>query len=89
MRQAQGIGLTLDDIWELLRHEQLRSPDECRRVAARLRERISAIDQKLAELKVFRRRLAENLERCEKANGHACPVVLDLSAAASRARKEP
>jgi MerR family copper efflux transcriptional regulator len=89
VRQAQGIGLTLDDIRELLRHEQLRTPDECRRVAARLRERIEVIDGKLAELKAFRRRLADNLDRCEHAEGQACPVVLDLSAAASRPRNEP
>jgi DNA-binding transcriptional MerR regulator len=87
VRQAQGLGLTLDDVRELLRHEQLRTPDECRRVAARLRERIAAIDRKLAELKAFRRQLAENLERCERAEGRACPVILDL-AAASRSRKE-
>jgi len=83
VRQAQGIGLTLDDIRELLRHEQLRTPGECRRVAARLRERIEVTDRKLAELKVFRRQLGENLERCEKAQGEACPVVLDLSAASA------
>jgi MerR family copper efflux transcriptional regulator len=88
LRQAQGIGLTLGDIRELLRHEQLGTPDECRRVAARLRERIAAIDRKLAELKAFRRQLAENLSRCEKADGHACPVVLDLTVAASRPRNE-
>ncbi len=88
VRQAQGIGLTLTDIRELLRHEQLRTPDECRRVAARLRERIAVIDRKLAELRAFRRQLADNLARCEQAEGQACPVVLDLVAAASRSKKE-
>jgi MerR family copper efflux transcriptional regulator len=87
VREAQGIGLTLDDIRELLRHEELRTPDECRRVAARLRGRIEAIDRKLAELRAFRSRLAGNLERCEKAEGQACPVVLDLSSAAARSRE--
>jgi len=87
VRHAQATGLTLDDIRELLRHEQLRSPGECRRVAALLRERIEAIDRRLAELNAFRRRLAESLERCEKAEGEACPVVLDLSMGAMRRRE--
>lgn len=77
IRQAQALGLTLGDVGELLRHQQSRTPDECRRVAALLRERIGAIDRKLAGLKSFRRLLAENLERCEKAESDSCPVILD------------
>ncbi len=88
VRRAQGLGLTLDDIRELLLHEHLRTNDECRRVAARLRQRIAAIDQKLAELKAFKRQLAEGLRRCERAEGQACPIVLDLSAPAPNSRKE-
>jgi DNA-binding transcriptional MerR regulator len=88
VRQAQAIGLTLDDIRELIRLETLRTPGECRRVAGLLRERIEAIDRKLADLKAFRRRLAESLERCDRADGEACPVVLDLSPRKPRARTE-
>ena len=87
VRQAQGIGLTLQDIRELLRHEQMRTPGECRRVAALLRERIEAIDRRLAKLKAFRRQLAESLERCETADSDACPVVLDLAMGAKRRRE--
>ena len=58
IRQAQAIGLTLEDIRELIRLETLKTPGECRRVAAILRERIEAIDGKLADLRAFRRRLA-------------------------------
>lgn len=88
IRQAQNLGLTLYDIRKLVRLEQLRTPGECRRVATLLRERIEAIDQKVAELRAFRRQLAESLERCEKADGEACPVVLDLSPAKTRQRRE-
>lgn len=88
IRQAQALGLTLDDIRELVHHHQLRTPGECRRVAGLLRERIEAIDRKLRELKSFRRQLAEGLERCEKADGEACPVVLSLSPAKTRQRRE-
>ncbi len=88
IRQAQALGLTLDDIRELVRHEQPRTPGECRRVAALLRERVEAIDRKLAELRTFRRLLAENIERCEKADGDACPVVLGLSPTTGKQRNE-
>ncbi len=81
---AHALGLTLDDIRELVRLEQLRTPDECRRVATLLRERIEAIDQKVAELRAFRRQLALSLKRCEEADGETCPVVLSLSPAKAR-----
>ena len=88
IRHAQSIGLTLDDIRELIRYEELRTPGECRRVAGLLRQRIEAIDRKLVELRAFRRRLVEGIARCEKAEGEACPVVLDLSRAGARRRRE-
>jgi DNA-binding transcriptional MerR regulator len=87
IRRAQALGLALDDIREMLRHERLRTPDECRRVAALLRRRIEAIDSKLAELRALRRQLARSLERCEKASGGACPVVLDLLPAPATKRR--
>jgi MerR family copper efflux transcriptional regulator len=87
IRQAQAIGLTLDDVRELLRHREARTPDECRRVAALLRRRIEALDHKLAELRALRRVLADNLSRCEQAGSAECPVVLDLSKAGAK-RKE-
>lgn len=88
IRQAQALGLTLDDIRELVRLEQLRTPGECRRVATLLRKRIEAIDQKVAELRAFRRQLALGLERCEKADGEDCPVVLSLSPGKARQGRE-
>jgi DNA-binding transcriptional MerR regulator len=88
IRHAQGLGLTLDDIRELVRFEQIRTPDQCRRVAGVLRERIEAIDQKLGELKAFRRQLAHSLDRCEKADSDSCPVVLELGAPGPGRRSE-
>lgn len=86
IRRAQGLGLTLEDIRGLLRQHEARTPDECRRVATLLRERIQALDRKLAELRAFRKVLAENLARCEAAHSEECPVVVDLSR--SRARED-
>ena len=79
IRQAQDLGLTLDNIRELVRERRLHTPGECRHVAGLLRERIVVLDRKIAELRSFRRRLAENLARCERADSAACPVILDLS----------
>jgi DNA-binding transcriptional MerR regulator len=90
IRQAQALGLTLEDVRELARQQKLRSPGECQRVASLLRERIEAVDRKLAELRAFRRHLAESLERCEAGKTESCPVILDLSRSAATAarRKE-
>lgn len=88
IRQAQANGLMLHDVREILRHREARTPDECRRVAALLKARIETIDRKLAELKAFRRQLAGSLERCERADSGACPVILDFASLATRSRKE-
>jgi DNA-binding transcriptional MerR regulator len=88
IRQAQAIGLTLDDIRELVRLETLRTPDECERVAGVLRERIAAIDRKVSDLRAFRKRLARSLGRCESAHGEGCPVVVDLMPATPRTGTE-
>ena len=84
IRRAQATGLTLDDVRELLRVQQLRTPETCRRVAARLRERIEVLDRKIAELKAFRRELAQGLAKCED-GADSCPVVLSF---ANGGRKE-
>jgi DNA-binding transcriptional MerR regulator len=80
IRRAQAMGLTLEDIQELLRAQTLKTADQCRSVAARLRARVNAVDQKIAELRSFRAELARNLRHCEKAGAEpsCCPVVLDL-----------
>jgi len=82
IRRAQAIGLTLEDILELLRAQTLKTAEQCRRVASRLRVRIASVDEKIAELRAFRAELLRNLERCEKAGAQpdCCPVVLDLAA---------
>lgn len=80
VRRAQAMGLTLDDIRELLELRTLATPAQCRKVAARLRVRVSAVDEKIAELQAFRQALADGLRRCERATSRkeCCPVVVDL-----------
>jgi MerR family Zn(II)-responsive transcriptional regulator of zntA len=87
IREAQSLGLTLDDIRELIRLETLHTPEECERVAQLLRERIQTLDKRLADMRALRRRLASSLERCTEKRGDCCPVVAELSTASGRARK--
>lgn len=79
IRRAQVTGLTLDEIRELLRVHPLRTPESCRRVAARLKGRMEALDRKIAELKAFRRELAAALTRCQEVASESCPVVLNFA----------
>ena len=86
IRRAQAMGLTLEDIQELLRAQTLTTAGQCRRVASRLRARIEAVDEKIAELRAFRAELARSVRRCEKAGTEpsCCPVVVDLAANGKR-----
>jgi len=87
IRRAQVMGLTLEDIRELLRAQTLKTAEQCRRVASRLRARIEAVDGKIAELRAFRAELLRNLRHCERAGAEpsCCPVVLDLAANGAKA----
>ena len=90
IRRAQTMGLTLEDVSELLRAQTLTTPEQCKRVATRLRARIEAVDEKLAELRDFRGELMRNLRRCEKAGAEpsCCPVVLDLATNGTKANRK-
>jgi DNA-binding transcriptional MerR regulator len=87
VRRAQAIGLTLDDIRELLQVRELKTPEQCRRVAARLKERVADVDEKIAELQAFRAELSAGLKRCDRAMARreCCPVVVELGANGGRA----
>ena len=80
VRRAQAMGLTLEDIRELLELRTLETPEQCRRVAARIRARVLDVDRRVAELQAFRKELSRSLERCERAivRKECCPVVVDL-----------
>lgn len=78
IRRAQAVGLTLDDIRELLSVQRLRTPGACRRVADRLRARIEVIDRRISELNAFRGELAKGLAQCDE-GADSCPVVLGFA----------
>ena len=87
IRRCQQIGLTLDDIRELLRIKELPAREACERVSGRLRARIEAIDQQLATLHTYRRRLAADLELCQSSRPGSCPVVQRLMGVAETPAK--
>jgi DNA-binding transcriptional MerR regulator len=80
IKQAQSLGLTLDDIEQLVAGQQRRShPPSCRRVRDLLTRRIDDIDGRIRELQQFRRTLRQHLMACEEALGGTaeppCPTI--------------
>ena len=77
VKQAQELGLTLDEIKRLL---ATGGADECRRVRDLLNKKIEDLDEKMKAMRNFRRALARHLSECEReleAHGDkaCCPVV--------------
>jgi DNA-binding transcriptional MerR regulator len=80
IKQAQTLGLTLDDVQQLLAGRQRRTyVASCRRVRDLLTRRIEDIDARIKELRDFRRTLHEHLMACEQAlaatTDPACPTI--------------
>ncbi len=81
IKQAQEIGLSLDEIRELLTDGG--GADKCRRVSELLRAKLDEIESRIKTMQNFRRTLAHHLVTCEKelkARGEAaeCPVIIDI-----------
>jgi MerR family transcriptional regulator, mercuric resistance operon regulatory protein len=80
IKQAQGLGLTLDDIQELLREH--RSQSACERVHALLLKRIGDVDARIKELRELRTTLEIHRQSCERAldcgDHTGCPTLHDL-----------
>jgi MerR family mercuric resistance operon transcriptional regulator len=92
IKQAQSLGLTLDDIQQMLAGQQRRHhAPSCRKIRDLLTRRIDDIDARIKELKDFRRTLDEHRAACERAlSGESeppCPTIeaLDKPRRASKA----
>ena len=92
IKQAQSLGLTLDDVQQLLTGRQRRAHvASCRKVRDLLTRRIEDIDVRITQLREFRRTLKEQLVGCEQALAAtvdpACPTIdaLDHAKRASEA----
>ena len=91
IKQAQSLGLTLDDIQQLVsgRRRTSHAPS-CRKVRDLLTRRIDDIDARIKELREFRRTLHQHLAACDQALASAaepeCPTIdaLDEPERASR-----
>jgi len=90
IKQAQSLGLTLDDVQQLVTGRQRRTQASCRRVRDLLTRRIDDIDARIKALREFRRTLHDHLVACEQALSAAadpsCPTIdaLDGSKRVSR-----
>lgn len=86
IRQAQGIGLSLEEIGQLLAEG---GAAECQRVHDLLRAKLFELDEKIKGMRSFRRTLARHYEACEKEleeHGKAarCPVLIEITHTASK-----
>lgn len=78
IKEAQGIGLSLDEIRELLTVGG--GADECRRVSELLQAKLSELDIRIKAMRGFRRTLNSHLHSCERelkqrGKDAQCPVV--------------
>lgn len=83
IKQAQSLGLTLDDVQQLVTARQRRTRlTSCRRVHDLLSRRIGDIDARIKELQEFRHTLHDHRMRCEQAltaaAEPACPTIESL-----------
>ena len=80
IKQAQSLGLTLDDIQQLAagRMRATHAPS-CRKVRDLLTRRIEDIDARIRELREFRHTLHQHLAACDRALAEAaepaCPTI--------------
>jgi len=72
IRAAQGAGFTLEQIGELL---ALDSGEDRARARALARERIAALDEKIAELRAARASLDKLARACAASDTGPCPII--------------
>ena len=80
IRQAKEIGLSLNDIKDLLTG----GSGECLRMRDLLRAKLADVDERIKAMRQFRRTLAYHLSACEEelaGRGEAakCPVIVEIS----------
>ena len=71
IRRLQGIGLTLQDIGEILALRDRQDPQAGEWIMKRLRARAEAIEHEIAKLRAFRRLLDEGIRLCEASDSSA------------------
>lgn len=82
VQEARALGLTLNDIQQLVGGQGRVGRDRCQKVRDLLSVRLKDVDAKLAQLRSLRQTLQSHLEACEDALAHAhraCPVISELT----------
>jgi MerR family Zn(II)-responsive transcriptional regulator of zntA len=79
IRQAQSLGLSLEDVHRLLTGLQQQGRAGCRRVHDLLARRVADVDRRVAELRALRSTLGRHLAACDRtlqdAEEVSCPTV--------------
>lgn len=94
IKQAQSLGLTLQEIRDLVAYQDHGGLECCRKVRDLLRARLAQLQQKLTELEQFRALLSLHLDECERTLGarrskrraDKCPVIEALTRSMRPAR---
>ena len=83
IRQAQAAGFTLEQIRELLDLDRSEDRPRARELA---KERIAALDEKIAELKQARDSLLKLARECGSGRSGPCPILESFDQPSSRSR---
>jgi DNA-binding transcriptional MerR regulator len=89
IRRAQALGFTLDDIARIV-GERAAGQSPCAEVREIVRARLRDLDERLAELRRYRRELAAALEEWDAAGdveGHVCGLIEGSTIEPPRERK--
>jgi DNA-binding transcriptional MerR regulator len=89
IKQAQEIGLSLDEIKLLLDSDG--GAPQCQRVRDLLKEKISEIENRMKKLREFKRTLSHHLSACEDelrqlGTAASCPVIVKIKHTPKRKR---
>jgi MerR family mercuric resistance operon transcriptional regulator len=76
IRRAQAVGLSLEDIRQLLGLDRKRACGTTRALAA---QRLVLIETKLKDLTILRDALAALIHECDEHGGSSCPILARLS----------
>jgi MerR family mercuric resistance operon transcriptional regulator len=76
IRRAQALGLSLEDIRQLLGLNRKRA---CRTTRALAAQRLALIETKLKDLTILRDALAALVRECDERGGSSCPILTRLS----------
>ena len=89
IKQGQELGFSLDEITGLL---ATGGAEECRRVSELLQAKLIEVDQKIKNMRAFRKTLAEHFSKCQtELESHgtnaSCPVFVEITPAGTRGRE--